>query len=384
MKRSLAAAGLFVAAVLVVAVPFLHGPSEGLRWILASTLALSASTLIVRSSAANVALMLASVGWGLVALEGLALILEKPAPTWIDDGLSARRDFVGYGPKHAGVYHEREVARDGHVIFDANVTIGSDLLRIVQARKGDGAISFFGDSWTFGTGVDDGDTITQAFADLTGRAVPVLNQSFSGWSPAQNLATLQHGLNEDEMRGARRFVLMTAAWHIERTACKVDFVRFAPRYRLVDGRLVQDGACFVPGRLHDALRSFAIYRTIVARVLNRPTKRDFETYMAIVDAFVRLAKARYGADTTIIAMPFVSGQLERMGSSQPAYLDALARTGADVLVDPLPMGGRNNPYVIGDGFHPNGRANRYVAKLLYDHLAARSPALLPKAAQAAP
>lgn len=375
MRRLSIAAALCILAAVIASTIHDYSASEGLRTTIAACAVAIALTVVFEGQARNAALMLTSLLVGIVVLEAGALFLEKPAPAWIDGGLRKPRKFVGFGPNKAGRYVTKLIAPDGQMIYDVVNTIGDDLLRVTDAAKGDGAIAFFGDSFTFGTGVKDEDTITQAFADLTGRTIPVPNVAFSAWSPAQNLATLQHGIADADLHHARHFVLMTAAWHMERTACNVDYVRGAPRFRLHQGKLVQDGACFEPGGLHWFLRGFAFYRALEPR-LYRLTRNDAETYYAIVDDFVRIAKQTYGVDTTILISSYQDGYLEQIGSNEAQYLARLARSGADVMNNPLPYREKGNPYLrLGDG-HPNGLANHTLAKLLLEHLQAKNPQVL--------
>ena len=373
MRRS-----LFVLAILAVASALEyainnHGSTSGLRHVLVAIVALAAVTALVGGRSRDLALMLTSLCVGVGLLEAGTLWLEKKPAVWIDGGLRQPRPYVGFGPSRPGRYPMKQVAADGHVVFDVTATIGNDLLRASTAPKGEGAVAFFGDSFTFGAGIEDKDTITQAFADLTRQAVPAPNLSFSAWSPANNLAILKHDLHADALRGARRFVLMTAAWHIDRTACKVDYVQSAPRYRLdAAGELAQHGTCF-DGRLHDVLHGFALFRDIIEPRLARIDAQDADTYFAIVDQFVRVAKEKYGVPPTIIVLPDLPGYLAQLKTDEAAYIARLKTSGADILVDPLSRDAENNPYAIpGDG-HPTGLANRTLAKMLIDHLAGVAP-----------
>ena len=322
-------------------------------------------------------LLLCSLALGFVVLEGVAVHREVPGSRWMDAGLRGARPIVGWGATKPGTFPQREVAADGHVIFDTRVTIDDALMRHTASAAGPGAIAFFGDSFTAGDGIGDADTITQAFADATGRAVPVLNVAFSAWSPSQALAIVRSGLHADLLAKPRRFILMTAPWHIQRTACKLPYLRGGPRFALKAGVLTQEGTCgdTMPAAVRDFLRSFAFQRVFVEPRLSVINRGDADTYFAIVDAFVRAAKDRYGADTTIISMPKAPGVLASTGLTDADYDARLARSGADVLVDPLPMTRHANPYAIeGDG-HPTSLANTVLAKLLLEHLEARMPDL---------
>ena len=344
----------------------------------AAFLGLVALAVVARGPARDALLLLCSLSFGFVVLESVAVRLEPPGSSWIDAGLRGTRPIVGWGPTRAGTFPQREVAADGHVIFDTKVTIDDTLMRHTASATGPGAIAFFGDSFTAGDGIGDADTITQAFADDTGRTIPVLNIAFSAWSPSQALAIVRSDLYAPLFAAPRRFVLMTAGWHIQRTACKLFYLRGGPRFALEAGALVQNGTCgdAMPAIVQDFIRSFALYRVFVEPRLSTITRADADTYFAIVDAFVKTAKDKYGAQTTIIAMPKAPGVLAATGLTDADYDARLARIGADVLIDPLSMARHGNPYAIeGDG-HPTPLANRVLARLLVEHLATKTPGVL--------
>lgn len=340
-------------------------------------LGLTALAVAATGMVRDTLLLLCSLAFGFVVLEGVAVHREVPGSRWMDAGLRGARPIVGWGATKPGTFPQREVAADGHVIFDTRVTIDDALMRHTASASGPGAIAFFGDSFTAGDGIGDADTITQAFADATGRAIPVLNIAFSAWSPSQALAIVRSSLHADLLAKPRRFILMTAPWHIQRTACKLPYLRGGPRFALTSGVLTRAGTCGdgMPAVVQDFFRSFAFHRVFIEPRLSVIDRSDADTYFAIVDAFVQAARTRYGADTTIISMPKAPGVLASTGLSDADYDARLARSGADVLVDPLPMTRHGNPYAIeGDG-HPTPLANRVLAKLLLGHLAARMPDL---------
>ena len=369
--------GILVVAEIVLALvtPFAE---RRLAQGAAAFLGLVPLAIVARGPARDALLLLCSLTFGFVVLEGAAVRLEPPGSSWIDAGLRGTRPIVGWGPTKAGTFRQREVAADGHVVFDTRVTIDDTLMRHTASATGPGAIAFFGDSFTAGDGIGDADTITQAFADGTGRAIPVLNIAFSAWSPSQALAIVRSDLYAPLLATPRRFVLMTAGWHIQRTACKLFYLRGGPRFTLKQGALAQEGACGdgAPASVQDFIRSFAMYRVFVEPRLSTINRADADTYFAIVDAFVKTARDRYGAQTTIIAMPKAPGVLASTGLTDADYDARLAGSGADVLIDPLSMARHGNPYAIeGDG-HPTPLANRVLARLLVEHLARTAPDVL--------
>ncbi|MGH6823697.1 MAG: SGNH/GDSL hydrolase family protein, partial [Methylocella sp.] len=227
--------------------------------------------------------ILASLAFGLSIAEAAATILETKALSVVTHGESVRRPVVGWGPEHPGRFHaEKRDPKTGAVIYVADYTIDANLLRqTISGEKGT-AIVFFGDSFTFGDGVNDAETLPQAFADLLDRKVRVLNLGFTGYGPQQFLRELETGLF-DPLIGSRPrlFIFMTAAWHAERTACKASWTPHAPRYALENGQIVFKGPCNVgPSMwLREWLESTASYGFFIEPYLQKITHEDVELYI---------------------------------------------------------------------------------------------------------
>ncbi|MGC2223711.1 MAG: SGNH/GDSL hydrolase family protein, partial [Methylocella sp.] len=142
----------------------------------------------------NGLVVLASLAFGLSIIETTATILENKVPPVATNGLFVPQPIIGWGPEHAGRFHaEKTDPKSGVPIYKANYTIDSNLLRETRSGETGPTIVFFGDSFTFGEGLNDADTLPQAFADLLGRKQRVLNLGFSGYGPQQFLAELQTG-----------------------------------------------------------------------------------------------------------------------------------------------------------------------------------------------
>jgi hypothetical protein len=104
-----------------------------------------------------------------------------------------------------------------------------------------------GDSFTFGEGVADNETMAYYVGDLVNRQsegkfypLQVKNYGIHGWGIHQSLAILQSKLDH---RADVHF-LLTAPWHASRVACADFFTMGSPKYKLEDTGLVKkDGYC---------------------------------------------------------------------------------------------------------------------------------------------
>ncbi len=328
----------------------------------------------------NGLVVLASLAFGLSIIETTATILENKVPPVATNGLFVPQPIIGWGPEHAGRFHaEKTDPKSGVPIYKANYTIDLNLLRETRSGETGPTIVFFGDSFTFGEGLNDADTLPQAFADLLGRKQRVLNLGFSGYGPQQFLAELQTG-RFDEVIGAqpRLFVFMTFAGHAERTACKPIWVRFGPRYALENGQVAWKGACYegLSLRIREWLEDMASYRLFIEPYLQKPTHEDLELYIRILLAAVNLAKEKYGVVTLIPYIPDV-GYLKGTGFSDDEIVQRLRDGGAMVvdvsLVEDESTGAKLT--IKGDG-HPTPLANRLRASMLKDYIENHMPGIL--------
>jgi hypothetical protein len=324
---------------------------------------------------------LASLAFGLSIIEASAAILEtKVSPAAVTHGLFVPQPDIGWGPQHPGRFHsEKTDLKSGVSIYKADYTIDSNLLRETRSLETGPTIVFFGDSYTFGEGLNDADTLPQAFADLQGRKQRVLNLGFGGYGPPQFLAELQTG-RFDGAIGAqpRLFIFMTAAWHAERTACKPFWTVDGPRYALENGQVALKGACYegLSLRVREWLEDMASYRLFVAPYLQRATHGDVELYLRVLLAAVNLAKEKYGVATFI---PYIraDGYLKGTGFSDDEIVQRLRDGGAiivDVSLEKEEAAGAKLR-IRGDG-HPTPLANRLRASLLKDYIENRMPGIL--------
>lgn len=157
----------------------------------------------------------------------------------------------GSQPK-PGIFEARKLASDGSVVYTATYTIGPDGFRetpqygwtpqdaLTSVRP---RINFLGDSFIFGEGLNDSQTMEYFFGDLSqkqGQAVWVKNYGVHGWGMHQSLAILQSDLDS---KANLQFAL-TSPWHASRSACADFYSLGSPRYILQDdGMVKRNGYC---------------------------------------------------------------------------------------------------------------------------------------------
>lgn len=343
-----------------------------------SALAVMAS--LMRGKLRDGLVVLASLAFGLIIAEATATILDSRVLTVLANGFSVPQPIIGLGPEHAGRFHaEKTDPKSGLPIYSVDYTIDSNLLRETHTVETGHAIVFFGDSFTFGEGLNDADTLPQIFGDLLERRQRVLNLGYPGYGPQQFLAELQSG-RFDGVIGAqpRLFIFMTAAGHAERTACKPFWVRRWPRYELENGQVALKGTCYdgLNLRVREWFEDMASYRLFIEPYFRRVTHEDVELYTRILLTAVKLAKEKYGVATLI---PYVPNRnyLYGTGFSDDEIVQRLRDGGAMVVDVSLAKEKAAGAKLVieGDG-HPTPLANRLKASIIKDYIEIHMPGIL--------
>lgn len=326
-------------------------------------------------------LILASLAFGLSAVEGAAFFLERRSSTAFSPGLFKLRPVIGWGPERPGRFHAvRTDARTGETVYSVDYTIDPHLLRRTESCERGPAIVFFGCSVTFGEGLNDAETLPQFFADSLGRNKRVLNLGFGGYGPHQFLSEMQAGIF-DPVIGDKPdlFVFVTAAFHVTRTACKPFWVRHAPRYVIENGEPVLKGACYegIRLRLREWLETSAAYRNIIEPLIVTANREDVEHYLKIVLAAVKLAKEKYNVPVIVLYVNSPTDVLQGTGFTDEMIAERLREGGAAVVDGSLAKeeAAGTVTRIPGDT-HPNGVANRLRAELLKDYLEKNMPSVL--------
>jgi hypothetical protein len=328
-------------------------------------------------------LVLVSLALGIFLIESVANIWEpRELTVALPDGLTGPRAVVGWGPLRAGRYHvEKADPKTSTTIYSADYTINSNLLRQTLSCENGPAIVFFGCSFTFGEGLNDADTLPQAFADSIDRKERVLNLGFSGYGPQQFLSEMQSGIFDSVIGPQPKLlVFLTSAAHAERSACKPYWVRRGPRYEMENGQPILKGACYEGSSLQllEWLHDSAAYRWLIEPYRRRLSNDDVELYIQITLAAVNLAKAKYGVP--VIVLYFKGDEdlyLRGTGFTTETALQRL-RDGGAIVVDTMLNDEAAAGMAIsipGDG-HPTALANRMRAAILKDYLEQNMPEVL--------
>lgn len=280
--------------------------------------------------------------------------------------LNGRRPILGWGPSAPGRYRTKHVL-NGKLLYDTVYTIDHDLLRKVDSGKVGKGIAFLGDSFVFGEGVQDSDTLPQLFANLEGRTTPVYNLGFKGYSPAQALAEMRAGIYDKQLKNSRLFVEFVAPWQSERVSCKATFVVDAPRFVQVNDRIIPQGKCVRAPE--QPLANFALYR-LVQPMLPVVRDSDIDIFTAVTQAVIREAREKYKVPIIVYYLRAPLYMRWLWDRSDDKIMQSLRDAGADVLEYDFPRGSKYR--IEGDG-HPTPLENANCARKLFDFVRERFP-----------
>jgi len=289
-----------------------------------------------------------------------------------------------------GIYHaKRTDSRTGAVIYDVDYTIAAGGYRKTESAIDGPTVAVIGDSWAFGHGVADRDTMEQGLADLSGGRLRVLNLGVAGYGPQQYLMALQSGLY-DELFGPKlaTIVITTTPWQIERVACKVDYAMQTPRYTLTrDGGVETKGSCGA-GAAKSLVLQFLMNSNFYRRYLegaSRVLKReDVEIYIAVLAQAVKLAKEKYHVPVLLTYDRAQEELLTPAGSSNDGILAGFAARGIDVLeMDISHDVAPGTVLSFPEDHHPTAAAQHARAVILHRYLVQHMHAMnAPHAAEA--
>lgn len=324
--------------------------------------------VILRGRLRDISVLAASLLLGLAAAEAYAVLtLARPLEVQAQ-GYSVSRPILGWGPQHPGVFHNiKFTAKTRRVIFDAHYTIDANLNRKVVSAPSGPAVAFFGDSFTFGTGLDDRETLPQIFSDLHDRKIGVFNFGFPGYGPQQFLRALETNMFDPLLRGrVRLFVFEATSYLAVRASCKAGWMLRAPRYEMVDGHAVYRGACYQQWTiLNQLFANTSLYHEFVEPTFGGPTRSDIDLFIGILVRATRLAREKYGAPTLIVYSRNSNEYLRHSGLTEEGVIQRMRQAGLDVIdttLDPKDFPGMVLK-IPGDG-HPTGVTNAARARLI--------------------
>jgi hypothetical protein len=174
----------------------------------------------------------ASMALSIGAIELLLWAVDafRPVPVWrYSESFIVRDDVLGYAPA-ANKRISAQLTVRGRHLYDATYTLDQNGHRVTPggSRSAD-CVVFFGDSYTFGEGVDDSQTMPWIVGAESG--LSAVNLGFSGYGPHQMLAALEANRSRRIIRCQPRAVVYQAIGeHSGRASGYAPWDRHGPQY----------------------------------------------------------------------------------------------------------------------------------------------------------
>jgi hypothetical protein len=292
-------------------------------------------------------------------------------------------NLLGYAPKKNSRVKVREYFGNKFV-YRAVYTIGADGLRVMPPHKKTnpaGCIVFFGDSFTFGDGLNDDQTYPYLVARQLGKSYAAYNFGFSGYGPHQMLAELQAKRVQSivDCRPTQFFFLFLSS-HVARAVGINPSHRAQPRYRLDgNGRAVRDGTMRDPLRLFANLTiprwtvdRFRTWQRLFGRT-RALSSGDVALTIAVMREAVNLTRKRYpGSAFDVILFdyrndPAIMSAVERALNAIKVGTYRISHVVPDITVHP-------DRYLIAMDGHPNARLDALLADYIANAIILRKRA----------
>lgn len=308
LPRNLALTGILLVLMAVGAVLL---PSPILIMALAALLALAGVVLLRGNRWRSGALIVMAIGIAAGLLDifagflaakphGAGLVVTLDPPAW-----SVADADLGYVPR-PGTRIEASARFNDQLIYRATYTINADSTRATpQAPEGADTYIFLGDSFMFGQGLNDDQTLAAQFAGDNDFKVHTVLFAAPGYAPNQWVRALEIGkLDRFKSEKVKALVTWIIPAHLARVDGDQPWLGSSPRYVLEDGKPVFTGS-FTHHRLINpwaGLRHFADDQFPFVRAigLRQRQEAEGELFTALMLRLQALARERFGASLMVV------------------------------------------------------------------------------------
>ena len=289
-------------------------------------------------------------------------------------GYFIANDILGYGPVKGQTVRIKRY-HNQRLIYDVLYTIANNGLRISPPSHDDHCILFFGDSFTFGEGIRDHETMPYVVGELSG--YKEYNFGFHGYGPHQMLSAIEHGFVESVVHCEPGYAVYTVlVEHVARAAGYSFWDKHGPKYVLLHegvkytGHFDDDQAdgdtIGYRARIQAQVEKSYVYKKYFENRY-RITDEDVRRFIEIVDASrKKLVKIYPGLQFHVILWP------EDTGGAYDRVRTGLLERGIklhyinEILSDwPIHM----SRYILSDyDQHPNAFAQAQIAKYVVSQI----------------
>jgi hypothetical protein len=289
-------------------------------------------------------------------------------------------DILGYAP-HKNVKANSKKYQGEQLLFDVDYTIDENGLRKsppFNSSAVDESILFFGCSMVFGEGLRDEETIPYQLGELSGGKYRIYNFGFHGYGPHQMLSAIENGLVQNILadgKNPKNIIYIGLVEHALRSAGKISWGEHAPRYALKDGKVYRAGR-FDDGVFYEnpflAKSFFYVKKSFIYQKIAEKRRvmddQDLQLFVALIKQSQReLAKIYPTCKFNVILWnnnkyqeyaQVITGFKEK--NLEISWIN-------EILPD---YDANPKQYRIHPTFekHPNGLANKIVARYILDHI----------------
>ncbi len=274
-------------------------------------LGLAGVVLLRGNRARTSSLLVAALAVGLI---GADLVADLFAPKAMGAGIVRVTDprewlvpdaVLGYRPRANTKVDVRETF-DGKPVFHHTYTILADQTRAtIAAPPGADTYVFLGDSFMFGEGLADDETVPSQFARFAGSRVRAVNFAASGYAPNHLVRAVEAGLL-DSYKSPNLMAMVT--WvipdHLARVTGDGGWLGSSPRYVLENG-VPRFTGTFDDYRWHHPIeglryllgRQFAFVNAIGQQ---QRQQEQADLFVALVVRLQALVRERYGVPLLVV------------------------------------------------------------------------------------
>jgi len=212
---------------------------------------------------------------------------------------STSNEILGYAPNKSKTVTSRKYMGQ-RLLYNVSYTINDLGLRNSSSSEPlykDQCILFFGDSFTFGEGVNDFETLPYIVQKLS--KYPVYNFGFHGYGAHQMLSAIEHGMVKDIINCKPRIVIYQAAlFQVSRSAGYSWWNKHGPRYILLpDGSIKYDGhfddGNWIQNKARAQLAKSFTYKKYLIYKLGKINEKDLKLFIEIISQSQKLLKEQY-------------------------------------------------------------------------------------------
>ena len=295
-------------------------------WVaMVATVAMSSTAfLIARPWARAFLVNLAVIAFTLGVVEAYFFWKEPPERQMeYSESFFEADEVLGYKPASGRTITHRTYDKR-ELLYSVNYTINAEGLRVASPLKTaiaptEPCVAFFGDSFTFGEGMADNQTMPYHVWNRIGHRYHTVNFGFLGYGPHQMLAAIEQGLLSSKGHCRPSHVVYQAIpTHVSRVAGLEAWDRHGPRYVMKPNGLIQLDGHFddrspatiqewlkathhsLRPQIQTTLEASALYRTVLRS--HRPVEfQDVALFGAIVGAAKESMTAAFpGAEFHVI------------------------------------------------------------------------------------